>query len=164
MLVRTATSEKGRQADFCVLTDFDDDRTLAEICSEIAAEHGWTFEKAKSKLNFGVRNTRQGECARASEMTAKAIATKLDAIPGILLVKYKTSQDQKDLDRAMEISSLLNGANTAQYAVLYKQLFPNGALGRNGDTLIGAEANVQDHATADADDHDDDLDGDSTNT
>ena len=137
MQILTGTTGNNVQFDAAVLTTFDDDRSMSEILDEICEIHpDWDRDKARKKLNFGINNTRRGECSRKNENSDKSIKVKLEAQPYQLMVGG-------DLEAAQELTERLMDATPDQYREIHQEMFPNGSLGQDGQVKFGVEAEAQ---------------------
>ena len=135
MQILTDTNGKGVQFDAAVLTEYDLDRSLGDLLEEICEIHpDWSSEKALKKLNFGIKNTRQGECARLSEMSDKNVRDRLEKRPTQLL-----KLDPPQVDEALELVAAIAEASNAKMQEIYKEVWPNGSIGQNGQVLHGVE-------------------------
>ena len=135
MQKQVATHEKGHQWSTAILTNFDDNRTLGEIITEAAAMLGWTRDKVRKQLNFGMRNSRQGECARAGEITEKQIIVALRQHTETLI-------EDGDLEIAAKFVQKKKGLDSDGLENLYHETFTqngSGELGDDGITKYGAE-------------------------
>ena len=135
MMEYGSTTVSGRYAEYPQLTDFDLNRSVKEILSEIAKCCGWSEEKAKDAWDFGVRNVRQGEFAREREYSPKKCLGRLRERIESLCYADKGSE-------AKALSVALRAAKDDDDAIveIAKEVWPPAETPADFQRLIGAEA------------------------
>jgi hypothetical protein len=135
LIIKGRKSEKGRWAEYPEITDFDLSRPLGEVIGEIAGATSWSPDKALKKLNFGVRNTCQGEFARRDEQSAAVVKKNL----GEHLLQLATSGEEDSQEQVAALAERMIDASDEQILALGREVFPDGGSQTEFTRLIGAE-------------------------